>query len=116
MKFIKQSKNLSCGDVISCVFDFNDLDLNVYKKLREIGESRTDTLAKKLNKERSTVYRSLQKLTICGLCNKKTKKIAKGGYYHTYSCIDAKIAQNKVESCIDDWYRSMKEIIKIFDI
>jgi len=116
MKFIKQSKNLSCGDVISCVFDLNDLDLKVYKKLREDGESRTDILAKKLKKERSTVYRSLQKLTTCGICIKKTKKIAKGGYYHTYSCIDAKIVQNKVESCIDDWYRSMKQIIKIFDI
>lgn len=116
MKFIKSSKNLSCGDVISCVFDFNDLDLNVYKKLREVGESRTDLLAKKLKKERSTVYRSLQKLTICGLCTKKTKKIAKGGYYHTYSSIDTKIVQNKLESCIDEWYLSMKEIIKTFEI
>lgn len=116
MKIIKSSKNLSCGDVISCVFDFNDLDLNVYKKLREIGESRTDILAKKLKKERSTVYRSLQKLTNCGLCSKKTKKIAKGGYYHTYSCIDAKIVQNKLESCIDEWYLTMKEKVRIFDI
>lgn len=116
MKFIKTTKNLSCSDVISCVFDFNDLDLNVYKKLREIGESRTDTLAKKLKKERSTVYRSLQKLTICGLCIKKTKKIAKGGYYHTYSCIDTKNTQKKIETCIDEWYQSMKEIIKIFNI
>jgi predicted transcriptional regulator len=115
MKFIKSSKNLSCGDVISCLFDFNDLDLNVYKKLREEGESRTDALAIKLKKERSTVYRSLQKLTNCGLCIKKTKKITKGGYYHTYSCTDEKIVKNKVESCIDDWYQSMKEIIKIFD-
>ena len=51
MKFVKSTKNLSCSDVVSCVFDLNDLDLNVYKKLREIGESRTDTLAKKLKKE-----------------------------------------------------------------
>ena len=115
MKFINPSENMCCDDVLSCVFDFNGLDLDVYKKLREVGESRADDLAQKINKERSTVYRSLQKLTSCGLCIKKTNKIATGGYYHTYSRIDIKLAKKKVESCIDDWYRSMKEAIKMFD-
>jgi predicted transcriptional regulator len=116
MKFINPSKIMCCDDVISCVFDFNDLDLNVYRKLKEVEESRADDLAKKLNKERSTVYRSLQKLTSCGLCIKKTNKIATGGYYHTYSRIDIKLVKKNVKSCIDDWYRSMKETIKMFDI
>jgi len=116
MKFINLSKTMCCDDIIRCVFDFNDLDLNVYKKLKEEGESRADDLAQKLKKERSTVYRSLQKLTSCGLCIKKTNKITTGGYYHTYSGIDIKLAKKKVESCIDDWYRSMKETIKMFDI
>ena len=59
MKFIISTKKLNCSDNISCVFDFNDLDLNVYMKLKEIGNSITDTIAKKLKKERSTVNRSL---------------------------------------------------------
>ena len=83
---------MCCDDIIRCVFDFNDLDLNVYKKLKEEGESRADDLSQKLKKERSTVYRSLQKLTSCGLCIKKTNKITTGGYYHTYSSIDIKLA------------------------
>ena len=116
MKFINTLGNICCDDVIRCIFDFNDLDLNVYKKLREVGESRADNLAKKLNKERSTVYRSLKKLTSCGLCIKKTNKIATGGYYHTYLSINAKLAKKKVEACIDDWYRNMKETIKMFEI
>ena len=114
MKFIRSFENICCEDIIKCVFDLNVLDLNVYKKLKETGESTVDTLTKKLKKERSTIYRSLQKLTLCGLCIKKTNTIDTGGYYHTYLCTDVKLAK-KIESCIDTWYKSMKEMIKLLD-
>ncbi|MCJ2513661.1 MAG: ArsR family transcriptional regulator, partial [Candidatus Thermoplasmatota archaeon] len=79
MRFLDTSKNICCDDVIRCIFDFNKLDINVYKKLKEDGELKAQELAYKLKKERSTVYRSLQKLTKCGLCIKKTNKIDAGG-------------------------------------
>ena len=112
MKYINTSNNLSCDEVLKCIFNFNDLDLNVYKKLLEIGKSRADDLALKLNKERSTVYRSLQKLNTCGLCIKKTNKIETGGYYHIYLPIQSKHAKKKLEDCIENWYELMKETIK----
>ena len=115
MKFIKSFENICCDDVIQCIFDLNVLDLNVYRKLRDVGESRADDLAKRMDKERSTVYRSLQKLASCGLCIKKTNTIETGGYYHTYSCVDAKYVKKKTELCIDKWYKSMKEMTQLFD-
>ena len=111
MKFIKSYENISCDDVIKCIFDLNILDINVYKKLKEIGESRTNKLANELKKERSTIHRSLQKLTSCGLCIKKTNKIKKGGYYHTYLYTNDEKVKVNLESCLDKWYKTMKEII-----
>ena len=90
MKRIKNYENICCKDVLQYVFDLNSLDLEVYKKLKEEKESRADELAKKLGKERSNVYRSLQKLTFCNLCTKKTKTIETGGYYHLYLFKNAK--------------------------
>ena len=116
MRFLDTSKNICCDDVIRCIFDFNNLDINVYKKLKEDGELKAQELAYKLKKERSTVYRSLQKLTKCGLCIKKTNKIEAGGHYHTYECIDSKLVKIKIESCINDWYKSMKNTLKVFEI
>jgi predicted transcriptional regulator len=116
MKFIDLSKKICCDDVIRCIFNFNNLDLNVYKKLLEDGESKAQDLANKLKKERSTVYRSLQKLTKCGLCIKKSNKISTGGHFHTYECIDSKLIKMKIESCLNDWYKSMKETLKVFEI
>lgn len=77
MKFIKSEDVICCNDLIKCVFDLNELDLKVYKKLKKKGESRAEILAKHLKRERSTVYRSLQKLTCCGLCIKNNKNYQK---------------------------------------
>ena len=68
-----------------------------------------------MNKERSTVYRSLQKLTSSGLCMKKTKTIESGGYYHLYSCNDSAQVRKEIESCIDGWYKQMKKTLKNFE-
>jgi predicted transcriptional regulator len=116
MRFLDTSKKICCDDIIRCIFDFNNLDLNVYKKLKEDGESTAQNLSDKLKKERSTVYRSLQKLTKCGLCIKKTNKINTGGHYHTYKCIESELIKKKIESCINEWYKSMKDTLKVFEI
>ena len=116
MRFIDPSKNISCDDIICCIFDFNTLDIEVYKKLKEKGESKTQDLADILKKERSTVYRSLQKLTKCGLCIKKTNKINTGGHYHTYKSINPNLVKSKIESCINDWYILMMNNLKLFEI
>jgi predicted transcriptional regulator len=115
MKFIREFENISCKDVLQCVFELNKLDFNIYKILKIVGETRADALAKKMKKERSTVYRSLQKLTSCGLCKKKTKTIGSGGYYHIYSSNDPKKVKKDMESCIDRWYKEMKKTLKDFE-
>ena len=115
MKFINDYKNLKCKDVIQCVFNLNKLDLQIYSTLKQIGESRADDLAKIMEKERSTIYRSLQKLKSCGLCIKKTKTIDSGGYYHIYSCNKKTKIQKELELCIDKWYKNMRETLKNFE-
>ena len=115
MKFLQSNKIMCCDDVIRCVFDLNSVDIDVYRKLKKIGESRADELANLIKKDRSTIYRSLQKLTCCGICKKKTNFIEKGGYYHTYNCINSVKTKNELEKCINKWYKKMKETIKDFD-
>ena len=116
MRFIDTSKKFCCDDIIKCIFDFNNLDFNVYKKLKGDGESTAKDLSNKLKKERSTVYRSLQKLTKCGLCIKKTNKIKTGGHFYTYKSIDSNLLKSKIESCINDWYKLMIDNLKLFDL
>ena len=115
MKLIKDYKNICCKDILKYVFDLNISDLEVYKKLKEVKESRADELAKKMGKERSTIYRSLQKLASCNLCTKTTMKIKTGGYYHIYSYNYEKEVREDLESCIDKWYNHIKQILQDFE-
>jgi len=112
MKYLNPNKKICCDDVIQCVYNLNKLDLRTYKKLCETEQIRASELAKKLKKERSTVYRSLQRLLCSGLCNKNTKTLEKGGYYHTYTAIDKKEVKKNLEKCIDNWYKRMEKTLE----
>ena len=112
MRYLKPNKKICCDDVIQCIFDLNKLDIMVYTTLKETKQAKAQTIARNLNKERSTVYRSLQKLTCSGLCTKKTNTIEGGGYYHIYAINDAKEIKEKLENCVEDWCKKMKNTIK----
>ena len=116
MKINQTIDSLCCDDALKSIFDLNTLDVEIFKKLRDLGESRADEIAISVGKERSTAYRSLQKLTSCGLCLKNAKNLDGGGYFHTYCCVDTKIAKNKLKSCLNNWYKSMRSLIENLDI
>jgi predicted transcriptional regulator len=115
MRYLDIKKTICCDDVIQSLFDLNGLDIIVYKELRGEGETRADDLANKLNRERSTIYRSLQKLNSCGLCKKITRTITKGGYYHTYQCDDYDNIKKRLDDCIERWYKKMKKTVQDLD-
>jgi predicted transcriptional regulator len=106
---------MKCDDAIKCVFNLNKLDLRVYKKLKDIGPARANELAEQLQRERSTVYRSLQKLSKCGICKKRTKTLEHGGYYHVYECDRIENIQKQAKECLDSWYKDVKETLETLD-
>ncbi len=113
MKMIAFPHEMQCDEAIRCVFDLNKLDINVYKELKKIGESRADELALFLNKERSTMYRSLEKLTGAGICKKVRRTLTQGGYYYVYQCNDMTDVQKRAQICLDAWYESVKQTLKL---
>ena len=94
---------MSCKDILECIFDLNQHDIAVFNTLREKGELRVQTLAHQLNKDRSTIYRSLQKLTNCGICKKKI--------HHTYSCTELDYVRKQMNTCINQWYENVQETL-----
>ena len=115
MRSWKLTSNMSCKDILQCIFDLNQYDLAVFNTLKEKGELRVQTLAKHLNKDRSTIYRSLQKLTNCGICEKKTHALPKGGHFHTYSCSEIENLRDQMRTCINQWYENMQVTLTQLD-
>jgi predicted transcriptional regulator len=116
MKTLKPYEEMNCEDLMKCAFNLNDLDIKIYKALVKNGESRIETLSARLNRDKSTIYRSLQKLVSCGICIKKDNTIEGGGYFYTYIPISPDRVKEKIESCIEDWYKHLKKKIKEFKL
>ena len=116
MKFFKPYETMDCEDLMKCAFNLNDLDIKVYKALVKTGETRVEKLSDMLNREKSTIYRSLQKLVSCGICIKKSNNIESGGYFYTYIPLPKDEVKKKLEECIENWYKCLKEKIKEFKL
>jgi predicted transcriptional regulator len=105
----------SCKDIVQCAFSLNDFEIDVFKAASKYGPLRADDLADKMGKERSTVYRALQKLMSCGMCFRETKSLDKGGYYHVYSAVSKDVLKMKMEHCVEEWNQRMHDALARFD-
>ena len=75
----KSFANISdCRDLIQCAFSLNDFEIEVYKSAAVHGPIRADDLADRMGRDRSTVYRALQRLLTCGMVYRETRSLDKG--------------------------------------
>jgi len=115
MKIPRDGRILDCEDAVKCIFNLKELDIIILRELKKHGNIRADELADILKKERSTVYRALQKLNKCGICIKRTKTIEQGGYYHLYSICEDITIKETAEKCLDEWYKRVKKSLSDLD-
>jgi hypothetical protein len=67
------------------------------------------------DRDRSTTFRSLQKLVSLGLCVKETKTIKDGGYFHVYSVVDMETFKKETERKVKDLQKSLDRLLKKFE-
>lgn len=106
----------SCRDIVKCMYSLTDFELAIYKKLVRQGPLKADDLAPVLKKDRSTVYRALQRLVASGLAFRETKTIPRGGYFHVYAPVSPEQLKEKLHKCADDWFENMNSAIDDFDL
>ena len=105
----------TCEDVMQCFFNLNEFEISLYNIIVSKGPQKLDVLSKKVKKDKTTVYRAMQKLVSCGLCFKGTKTIKRGGYYHIYGAMEPELVKRKLKECMDQWNTNMKRALKDFD-
>lgn len=106
----------TCRDIVKCLYGLSDFELAIYRKLVKHGSVKADDLAPAVKKDRSTVYRALQKLVVSGLAFREKKTIERGGYYHVYSAVSPEQLRTKLHKCADDWFDNMNSAIDDFDL
>ena len=108
--------NSTVKDLFIYIYDLSPLDLDLLLLLIKSKKPMSlEELAKQANRDKSTVFRSLQKLVSLGICVKETKTIKEGGYYHMYSAIDIKTFKMETEKKVKDLEASFHRLLRKFE-
>jgi predicted transcriptional regulator len=109
--------NSTIKDLFTNIFDLSPLEVDLVLFLIANNDTymTLEELAKETNRDKSTVFRSLQKLVTLGICIKETKTMKGGGYYHTYCAIDVKSFKIITERKVKEIQQSFDRLLKRFE-
>lgn len=104
-----------CSDLLSCFLDLNDLEVRLFYTIISKGETTLDDLSLVLSKDRSTVFRNLQKLVALGLVYKEMSSLDKGGRVAKFLPNDMAGIKEIVSQRIESLKRSMDSLMNDFE-
>lgn len=104
-----------CSDLLSCFLDLNELEVRIFYSLLDSGSGTLDGIAEKVSRDRSTVFRNLQKLVSLGLISKEMSSLEKGGRISVFVPSDIPAIKEIVSQRIESLKRSMDSFLNEFE-
>jgi len=109
-------EDMECEGLLECFHGLKQLDRECYQALVAAdGELTVDEVAERVDRERSTAYRSIQRLLDTGFIEKTQVNYEQGGYYHVYSPAGPGDIADDMQRMLNDWYAKMGQLIGEFE-
>jgi len=109
-------RDMQCEGLLECFHGLKQLDKQCFRVLVQSDEPLTvDEVADIVERERSTAYRSIQRLLKAGFIQKEQVNYEQGGYYHVYAPTDAERIADSMQRMLNDWYAKMGQLISEFE-
>jgi predicted transcriptional regulator len=109
-------QDMACEGLLECFHGLKQLDRECFRTLVAAEEPMTvDEIADAVDRERSTAYRSVQRLLQTGFLRKEQVNYDQGGYYHVYSPTDPSKVADEMQRLLNDWYAKMGQLIQEFE-
>lgn len=103
-------------DLFTYLYDLSPSELDLLFMLNSQNEPMSlDDISQEADRDRTTVFKSLQKLVKVGICNKESKTMKDGGYYHVYSAIDLETFKLETEKRVNELKDGLDRILKKFE-
>ena len=107
--------DMECEGLMECIHGLKQLDRECFAALVEVEEPLTvDEIADAVDRERSTAYRSVQRLLQSGFIQKEQVNYEQGGYYHVYRPNDPDEIADEMQRTLNDWYAKTGQLIHEF--
>ncbi|SDM54442.1 Predicted transcriptional regulator [Halogranum gelatinilyticum] len=108
-------QDMECEGLLECMHGLKELDKKCFRALTASAEPLTvDEVADRVERERSTAYRSIQRLLQTGFIQKEQVNYDQGGYYHVYRPTDPEQIADDMQRMLNDWYAKMGTLIQEF--
>lgn len=108
-------QDMECEGLLECIHGLKDLDRECFRALTESAEPLTiDEIAERVDRERSTAYRAIQRLLQAGFIQKDQVNYEQGGYYHVYRPTNPDEVADDMQRMLNDWYAKMGQLIQEF--
>ncbi len=105
-------QDMDCEGLLQCFHGLKELDRVVFDDLASADEALTvDEIAARVNRERSTAYRSVRRLVEAGFVEKEQINYEQGGYYHVFRLVDPDEVAGRLQRMLNDWYAEMGQLI-----
>ena len=109
------TQDMECEGLLECIYGLKELDKGIFRVLTERSEPLTvDEIAEAVDRERSTAYRSIQRLVQSGFVQKEQVNYDQGGYYHVFRPTDPDEIADDMQRMLNDWYAMMGQLIGEF--
>ncbi|GAA0532149.1 helix-turn-helix domain-containing protein [Halorubrum ejinorense] len=111
------TRDMDCEALLGCFYGHTGLDESCFRALGSSNRPLTvDDVAAAVGHDRSTVYRSVQRLLATGVVEKEQVNYDDGGYCHVYSVVDSGAVSRDMYRTLNDWYTEFDGAIDDFAI
>ncbi|MHC3439274.1 helix-turn-helix domain-containing protein [Natrialbaceae archaeon A-gly3] len=100
--------------IMECVFGIQPHETRTYFRLLETPGCTVAELAEDLERDRSSVNRSLSTLREKGLIERERRLIEGGGYVYQYYAVALPETQELMHEAVEDWAETVHERIETF--
>ncbi len=109
------SRNASCFDLLSCIFEIGASDFEIFTSLKVNLWQDLDMISGKVGKNRTSVFKALQRLVSIGLAYRESRNLKAGGKYHVYCMADSMSIKKLAEARVTDIELSLNSLLERLD-
>jgi predicted transcriptional regulator len=107
-------KEMECEELFECMSGSSNLDRDIYFHVLESDGLDVDQIAEEVERERSTVYRSVQRLKENSFLEQEKIGQKGGGYRHVYTAVDPDEIADRMQDKLNEMYAEIGQLIHEF--
>lgn len=105
-------KKVDIKDIIQCSFSLSKTEYLLLDFFQKQNDNLTTIdIAKKLNKDRTTIQKAIKSLHEKDIVDKRQINLESGGYMYVYKIKDRTLLKNEILKIIDKWDAQVRKAV-----